>query len=126
MPIAVIGTQADSASTLRGHYPSYREMLLKLCYKLEIKCPRTLITEVGQKAVACTESDGCSNFLCSLVCVAGWGWLLVLGQGLTAHACSVMQDLETEVLMHILEQQKPSRSHVAIQKASPTQQQTSG
>lgn len=71
---------ADSASTLRGHYPSYREMLLKLCYKLEIKCPRTLITE----------------------------------------------DLETEVLMHILEQQIPSRSHVAIQKASPAQQQTPG
>ncbi|KAL3153947.1 hypothetical protein ABBQ32_013507 [Trebouxia sp. C0010 RCD-2024] len=37
-----------------------------------------------------------------------------------------MQDLETEVLMHILEQQIPSRSHVAIQKASPAQQQTPG
>ncbi|KAL0036083.1 hypothetical protein WJX79_001980 [Trebouxia sp. C0005] len=36
---------ADSASTLRGQYPSYRELLLRLCYKLEIKCPSTLITE---------------------------------------------------------------------------------
>ncbi len=40
-------SQADSASTLRGQYPSYRELLLRLCYKLEIKCPSTLITEVS-------------------------------------------------------------------------------
>ncbi|KAL0017824.1 hypothetical protein WJX77_005235 [Trebouxia sp. C0004] len=63
---------ADSASTLRGQYPSYRELLLRLCYKLEIKCPSTLITE----------------------------------------------DLETEVLMHILEQQEQSASPAALQKAS--------
>ena len=52
-------------------------MLLKLCYKLEIKCPRTLITE----------------------------------------------DLETEVLMHILEQQKHTSPHAAIQATLPNQQQ---
>ncbi len=40
-------SQADSASTLRGQYPSYRELLLRLCYKLEIKCPNILITEVS-------------------------------------------------------------------------------
>lgn len=58
MSTAGIDTQADSASTLRGHYPSYREMLLKLCHKLDIKCPRTLITEVGQVAGSCIDMLG--------------------------------------------------------------------
>lgn len=62
---------ADSASTLRGQYPSYRETLQRLCYRLDIKCPSTLLTE----------------------------------------------DLETEVLMHILEQQKMSTT-AALKKIS--------
>lgn len=38
--------QADSAATLRGQYPSYRELLLRICQKLGIRCPSTLLTEV--------------------------------------------------------------------------------
>ena len=45
--VGVDPMQADSASTLRGQYPSYRETLQRLCYRLDIKCPSTLLTEVG-------------------------------------------------------------------------------
>lgn len=38
--------QADSASTLRGYRPSYREILLRMRDSLAVDCPGTLATQV--------------------------------------------------------------------------------
>ncbi len=37
--------QADSAATLRGRRPSYREALLAIRDRLEVQCPGTLATQ---------------------------------------------------------------------------------
>jgi len=101
---------------LRGQYPSYRELLLRLCYKLEIKCPSTLITEVSNLQIAYNFS--CPLGLSSLTIAVAMQAMSVAGVCALKIHSTCLQDLETEVLMHILEQQEQSASPAALQKAS--------
>lgn len=111
--------QADSASTIRGQYPSYRQLLQRLCSKLEIQCPSTLITEVHLHDVLHVKHDYVALAKCrrdtlllnknnSLLC--------------SVHCKFALQDLETEVLMHILEQQEHSATPAKLQKVRQSQQ----
>ena len=109
------GTQADSASTLRGQYPSYRQLLLRLCQKLDLKCPSSLMTEVWSCSLVCASENGhpvCKQAARSISCI--------IVTYVPISTCR-MQDLEVEVLMHILDQQKQT-SLAALQNITDSKQ----
>ena len=91
--------QADSGSTLRGRLPSYRQILLLITERLQIKCPSTLLTQVR----SCLELCFCGRQVCL-------SWLAL---SLTA-ACAGNSPSLLESCMHMLAQESEASTGIQL------------